>query len=278
MDFNRANYPKSFDEKEVVDLISQLSNLLDSICLESEIYTNEMLEHDIRIGESKINEYYNLGEREWETFLDNTQEDFKFHINREKSNSQGPVLVTKSSEFSFNDLWELLSNQWKKVLASNLDLEGLFDRNDIDYLQTIKELDCSNSGITDLYPLYFMPQLEHLDISDTPIWDFTPIASLRNLKTLSATFCRIEDTQVFSGLYLLEFLDISYPKTHKVNMEGISQLANLKELYSNGCAVESLDFLYNLPQLKTLSVFFNYLNEAEILFFKLSNPNCWILK
>ena len=175
-------------------------------------------------------------------------------------------------------LWDLLSDEWKAVLAENLELEGFFNENDIDYILTLTELDCSNSQITDLYPLYFMPQLEHLDISDTPIWNFNPISSLKNLKTLSATFCKIDDTQVFSSLHSLELLDISYPRTHKVNMEGIRQLTNLKELYSNGCSIESLDCLYNLPQLKTLSVFFNHLNDTEISTYKSINPQCWVLK
>ncbi len=175
-------------------------------------------------------------------------------------------------------LWDLLSDEWKAVLAENLDLEGFFNENDIDYILTLTELDCSNSAITDLYPLYFMPQLEHLDISDTAIWNFAPIASLKNLKTLSATFCHIENTDIFSDLQSLELLDISYPKSHKVDLEGVSYLHNLKELYTNGCAIESLECLYKLPQLKTLSVFFNHLNDTEINSYKRFNPSCWVLK
>ena len=175
-------------------------------------------------------------------------------------------------------LWDLLSDEWKAVLAENLELEGFFNENDIDYILTLTELDCSNSKITDLYPLYFMPQLEHLDISDTPIWNFSPIASLENLKTLSATFCHIEDTQVFSHLHTLEVLDISYPKTRRVDMEGLRSLTNLKELYSNGCAITSLDCIYQLPHLKTLSVFFNHIHETEFTYYKSLNPDCWILK
>jgi len=175
-------------------------------------------------------------------------------------------------------LWDLLSDQWKEVLAYNLDLEGFFSQNDVDYLLTLTELDCSNSGITDLYPLYFMPQLEHLDISDTPVHNFSPIQSLTHLKSLSATFCHVPDTAVFSSLTSLEMLDISYPKVNRVDLEGVKLLSNLKELYCNGCAITSLDSLYNLPNLQTVSVFFNHIHEKEFSDYRKMNPDCWILK
>jgi len=175
-------------------------------------------------------------------------------------------------------LWEVLSDEWKSVLAENLDLDGIFSRNDIDYILTLEELDCANSDITDLYPLYFMPQLRELDLSETKVTNFKPIESLRNLTVLNATFSSISDTYSFAKLSKLEVLDISYPTSRSVDLNGLRDLANLRELYCNGCAITSLDCVYTLSELKTLSVFFNAIHEKEIRSYKAINPNCWILK
>ncbi len=175
-------------------------------------------------------------------------------------------------------LWEALSDEWKSVLAENLELEKCFTRNDIDYILTLKELDCSNSDITDLYPLYFMPQLEVLDISETKVTNFRPIESLTQLKSLNATFCNIRDTQAFAELHHLEMLDISYPASYRVDLNGLKNLSSLRELYCNGCAINSLDCVFSLSNLKTLSVFFNAIQEQDFKQYKAINPKCWILK
>jgi len=175
-------------------------------------------------------------------------------------------------------LWEFLSDEWKSVLAENLELEGCFTRNDIDYILTLKELDCSGSGIKDLYPLYFMPQLEYLDMSETKVTNFRPVESLSNLKSLDATFCNIRNTAAFSKFQNLEVLDISYPVSYRVDLNGLKNLSNLRELYCNGCAINSLDCVYELSNLKTLSVFFNAIEEQEIQYYRAINPSCWILK
>ena len=143
--------------------------------------------------------------------------------------------MVPSVTLRLGDLWDRLSDAWKDVLAYNLDLVGYFEKNDIDFLFTLKELDCSGSAITDLTPLYYMPQLERLDISKTRIEDFSPIESLILLREFDAVSSNFGHTNVLKGLSRLEVVDISYSTAKYVDLSGLYYLHDLKELYCNAC-------------------------------------------
>ena len=176
------------------------------------------------------------------------------------------------------DLWESLSEAWKKVLAHNLDLVGYFEKNDIDYLFTLKELDCSDSAITDLWPLYYMPQLERLDISRTNIEDFGPIESLINLREFDAVSSNFGHTSLLRGLNRLEMVDISYSTAEFVDLSGLYYLDSLKELYCNACAITSFAGLCHLPEIQVFSTYFNKIHDEYLYSFRETHPNCRILR
>lgn len=175
------------------------------------------------------------------------------------------------------DFWDLLSPTWKKVLAQNLDLEGFFTINELEYILTLTELDCGGAEIQELFPILYMPQLEKLDISDNPIRDFSPLAELSQLKELSATFCDIKGWGKWDQLPSLEVLDVSYSLIHPESLTHLSELPNLKELYVNGCGVKSVSGLNRMEDLKVLSAFFNCIPTVEIDIFKQLRPECKVL-
>ena len=85
--------------------------------------------------------------------------------------------------------WLKLSAVWKEIFIENLALKDFFSLNDIEYVFTLTELDCSGKEIQDLDPLYYLPQIEVLNLNRTRVRDFNPLRALSNLRELQAVFC-----------------------------------------------------------------------------------------
>ncbi len=173
--------------------------------------------------------------------------------------------------------WEWISEDWKELFARNLSLGELFSREDLDYILTLEELDCYESKISELTPLYLMPQLRLLELRHLEICDFTPVSSLKNLQVLSSVFCSLGNTSILSGLARLEVLDLSYPLVDTVDLSGLSNLTSLRELYCNACDGISLYDIIHLPNLEVVSFYFTKLHPEEVKMFRKAHPNCQFL-
>ena len=47
-------------------------------------------------------------------------------------------MLSSSITLRLESLWHVLTDEWKEVLAQNLELESCFEKNDIDYILTLK--------------------------------------------------------------------------------------------------------------------------------------------
>ena len=173
--------------------------------------------------------------------------------------------------------WSGLSEKWQKIFIRNLDLEGLFRENDLEYLTAITELDCSASTIDDLSPLVCLPQLEYLDISDSEVRNFTPLKYMPALKEVHATFCYGIDLSVFNELKNLRVLDVSYPKSRHKAWKTLETLISLEEFYGNACGIEGIAPFLNLEHLQILSVHFNYFSKSELAKLEEELSSCHIM-
>ena len=173
--------------------------------------------------------------------------------------------------------WDMLTEEWKNVFAKNLNTDGYITKGDIRALSRLTELDCSESKITDLGPLMYVPLLERLDISGNEIHNFGPIQQLKRLKSVSAVFCNINNTRVFSPLKELEVLDISYNYADEISFAGLRSLKNLKEFYANASPEASLFDLVSLSKLKILALYFSKIKEEEVRLFRMVRPDCYIM-
>jgi len=180
-------------------------------------------------------------------------------------------------KIKLQEQWEWISEDWKQLFARNLSLEGCFFRKDLDYILTLEELDCYDTKIQDLTPLYLMPQLQHLELRHTELSDYTPISSLKNLKVLSAVFCSMGSTSILSSLNKLEVLDLSYPLTEMVDLSGLNAMTSLRELYCNACDGVSLYDIMHLPNLEVVSFYFTKLDQEEVKIFRKAHPRCQFL-
>jgi len=180
-------------------------------------------------------------------------------------------------KFKLQEQWKWINNEWREIFARNLKLDEYFTQKDLDYILTIEELDCSESKLNDLTPLYLMPQLRHLELRDVQLTDYTPISSLSELRELSAVFCSISNTSVLAGLSNLEVLDLSYPLTDTVDLGGLKGLTQLREIYCNACNGISLFDIMYLPCLEVVSFYFTQQDEEELSMFRKMHPRCQIL-
>ena len=180
-------------------------------------------------------------------------------------------------KLKLQEQWDWIGEDWKNIIARNLGLTGQFTRRDLDYILTLEELDCYEGNFDSLAPLHLMPQLKRLEIRDLELYDYTPISSLYKLNVLSAVFCSLSETEVLSGLSQLEVLDLSYPLSEKMDLSGLTNLTELRELYCNACYGISLYDIIHLPNLEVLSLYFSPIDEAELSMFRQIHPNCHIL-
>ena len=180
-------------------------------------------------------------------------------------------------KLKLQEQWEWIDQDWKAVLARNLDLGEHFTRKDLDYILTLEELDCYDGNFKDLVPLYLMPQLKRLEIRDLQVSSYAPVSSLHNLEVFSAVFCSLSHTDVLSDLKKLRVLDLSYPLSESMDLEGLKNLEELREIYCNACRGISLYDIIHLPKLEVLSLYFTPIPEEEIRMFQQVHPNCHIL-
>jgi len=118
-------------------------------------------------------------------------------------------------------------------------------------LSQLGELNISGSSVssldelkgTDLWGLYF---------SNTAVTDVAVLSSLRELKYVSGSGCQIESLEPLSVLEKLEIIDFCGCPLQKV--ETPFRSAGLRELYLDGCQIDSFAAFSELPGIRVLSL------------------------
>ncbi|MEM6801607.1 MAG: hypothetical protein AAF696_09385 [Bacteroidota bacterium] len=170
--------------------------------------------------------------------------------------------------------WEKLSNQWQDLIIRNLGLEGFFELEDLCYLETLDELDCSGVNLRSLDPLLFFPNLKKLSLCDTRIRNGQALKSLKQLDSLDMSFCSQVDLRLLNSLPNLKTLDISYVDSGLLYPELLPEMKQLNCLIATACKNLPLLKLAKIPKLKYVSMEFCYLGKAELEMFKALRPQC----
>lgn len=129
----------------------------------------------------------------------------------------------------------------------------------IENLTNLKALDTENLKIGDLSPLTELKKLESLN--NIELDSFTQLENIGTIKTLkslnlSGTKYYHHDISPIAELTNLEYLDISFLLNTKIsNFSTFKSLSNLKNLVIFASNINSLEFLHDLTQLKSLSVY-----------------------
>nr|NQU89365.1 leucine-rich repeat domain-containing protein [Bacteroidota bacterium] len=155
-------------------------------------------------------------------------------ITREKANifmeqNQNVLVVYESADLHF--WWTSLSSHWKGFLAGRFSISGVPSREQLHQITRIKHLDISKYPlIQTLDPLLKLPLLNELDCHNTGISDLSPIESLLDLKKLNILGTRVVNLTPLSRLTKLETLNFD-----NTDVNNISPLINLSDLRTIYC-------------------------------------------
>lgn len=156
-------------------------------------------------------------------------------------------------DISFND--SNLYYELKEKIASSINSyndETLTISIYSNILDTIKNLELSNRGITDISGLSNFNNLTTLDITGNKITDITPLSNLTKLTTLTISNNKVEDISCLSNLNLHNFTandneisDISALKNMNITYLDLKN-NNIKDISCiNMSKIENLDLSYN---------------------------------
>ena len=113
---------------------------------------------------------------------------------------------------------------------------------------TLTELDCHDSGISDITALTGLVNIEKLSMSGNEISDIDALGSLVKLTELNASSNDITSVEPLSGLVNLEVLHLGSNNISDVSP--LSNLTNLKRLSAGDNPIRDLTPIHNLPGYK----------------------------
>jgi hypothetical protein len=139
-------------------------------------------------------------------------------------------------------------------------------------LASLKKLEASFLGITNLSGLEHATNLTSLNLSHNPISDITPLAGLTKLKRLLLYKVRITDLKPLADLTNVEFVTF-----WEINVSDLTPLKSWKKLKSIELRLTKVtDYtpLHGLTHLKSLSTNRRLISDAQVIRLKAALPNC----
>jgi len=119
-------------------------------------------------------------------------------------------------------------------------------------LSELKELNCSNTLISNLFPIRNLNRLEILDFSNTPVDDLSPLNYSTTLKELNCSFTLIDNLSPIEGLVNLEMLECNGIKITDLNFT--EKLHKLKTLDCSETKILDLSPLKHLTAIETFDI------------------------
>lgn len=119
-------------------------------------------------------------------------------------------------------------------------------------IPTLREVNLSNSRVTDLSPLAGLAALEDLTLSSTRVTDLSPLAGMSSLRNLTLALAPVSDLSPLASLTGLEELYLS--RTNVRDLSPLAGLDGLRDLSLNRTPVTDLSPLMGLVGLRSLSI------------------------
>ena len=162
--------------------------------------------------------------------------------------------------------WNGMSEVWKTVLLTHAGLSGNPEKEQLQQLANIKEIDLSTTnGIQNLEPLSFLVNLEKLNASNTGINSLDPLKNCPNLSVLNVSNTNVSSIEVLAELKLLK--RVTLDKTKVTDLDPLADLPKLSRLKINDTPVSSISPLRKLKSLKTLEADHTQCSDATIINF-----------
>lgn len=170
---------------------------------------------------------------------------FGIDIPEEKNQENGLQLPCDTILCNTESLYASLKGvlrQQQIDLAGNHEISSL---SPLTELTELKEIDCSNTLVTDLVPIRNLNHLEVINFSETPVADISPLHYTTTLRELNCSYTLIKDLTPINGLINIESL-----KCEGIKITGLEFVPQMKKLKLLDC---SNTRIFNLSSLEAIS-------------------------
>ena len=160
------------------------------------------------------------------------------------------VLVIHKSE-GLLSWWNDISPAWKQFFQNNYSIPALPDREQLQRLANIKEINISrHTEFADLGPLRLLTNLKKIELNRTLITNLEPLRGLRHLEYISLSYTGIQDLTPLSQLNELTFINCEFTPVSSIHP--LSELFSLEELWIDKTLVDDLLPLSELSSLRRI--------------------------
>ena len=166
--------------------------------------------------------------------------------------------------------WEGLPGQWKKVFRQMKEMDDTPTKEQLHHLAQFTEIDISGKQeIKSLDPLKMLRYLKSLDCSSTGISDLWPLSDLIDLHTLNCANTIVSDCEGLRDLMNLEHLNIS--NTQIDDIQCISRIRNLRELNISQTSIAAIN-VFGPNDIDIIYADESKVSIGEVKAFKAENP------
>ncbi|MBC8324458.1 MAG: leucine-rich repeat domain-containing protein [Verrucomicrobia subdivision 3 bacterium] len=139
-------------------------------------------------------------------------------------------------------------------------------------LASLKKLEASFLGISDISGLEHATNLTSLNLSHNPISDITPLAGLTQLKRLLLYKVRITDLKPLADLTKVEF--VTFWETNVSDLRPLKNWKKLESIELRLTKVTDYTPLHGLSNLKSIATNRRLINNEQLGRLKRALPNC----
>ena len=134
---------------------------------------------------------------------------------------------------SLESWWRGLSFEWKVIFQRAINTELKPDNEQLKKIISLERLDVSyNKYITGIEPLAMVSNLREIDLSNTDVSDITPLRNHQNLEVLNISKTKVKDVNALQFTDNLRYLFMDYTPVN--DLSPLYQLAKLEKVLCEG--------------------------------------------
>ncbi len=189
--------------------------------------------------------------------------------------AENPNTLVIYESVALTKWWNSMSVEWQSVFGSMAELDTVPSKEQLHHVVKISSIDISgNSRITSLSPLKELIDLSTLDCSHTGIDNLWAIADLVDLQSLDCSNTAIKSCDPLRDLMNLEDLNISH--TDIATLQSISRIKNLRKLNIEHTGIGSIN-IFGSSSLDIIYADGTSISQLEVIAFKKENPECIVI-
>jgi len=170
-------------------------------------------------------------------------------------------ITEQTKELEYPRWWKDLDSEFKEIFKQAINIKNEPSLDELEQIQNLKKIDCSDSKIKSLITLQNLISLEELDCHGTDIKNLFSVNYLKNLRELNCGKTQIESLSMIFDLVNLEVLFCN--DTNLKTLEPLKNLYNLQKLDCGNTHIKTLEPIKNLSNLNALACWKTEIRSLE---------------